>query len=99
MTITATMATGTISARIAAIAWALPDHVSERVPPITTVTTMASTSIITMRPCGLPTSQPAAKAPILSSAANSSSSGTDMSAADSSRTTRLSKRRPSSSAR
>ena len=82
MTITATIVTGTSSASIAAIACALPDQVSERMPPSTTVTRIASTSSTTIRLAGSPTSQPAAKAPMLSSAASSSSIGTDISPAD-----------------
>jgi hypothetical protein len=88
------MATGTISARMAAIACALLDHVSERMPPAATVTMIAATSITIIRLSGRPASHAAANAPMLSSAASKSSIGTDRSAAAKMRTTRLSKRRP-----
>ena len=94
VTITATMVTGTSNASTAAIAWALPDHVSERMPPSTTVTIKAATSTTIIMLCGCPASQPAAKAPMRSSAASINSAGTASSAADNSRTTLLSKRRP-----
>ncbi len=57
VTITATMATGTISASTAAMASALPDQVSERMPPSTTDAMKAATSrtiIIALRLPGEP---------------------------------------------
>ncbi len=94
VTITATIVTGTISASTAAMDPALPDQVSERMPPSTTVVMKAPTSRMIISACDSPASQPAAKAPMRSSAAIINSAGGASRHADSSRTVLLSKRRP-----